>query len=260
MLTLQLITSFIAGGIFIALQTLVAERVNPRYKGLILTIPTTMALGLLFIGLVKSPADVVEAATIIPSGLGIDYIFVTIFALLIPFGLLISLAGAFAAWAISAYLLITHTPATFLISFIYEVIIVTICYLIVLRMPKVAELKKYPMNFKHIALRSVLGGIIIFLVVLLSKTLGNIWGGLFSVFPAAFTSTFIIYYYLQDKKAVQSVARSLFFPGIIGFNIYCFIAMLTFPQFGIWIGTLAAYIATFAFFYIWNFVLNRKTF
>lgn len=258
MLTLQLVISFVAGGIFIALQTLFAERVNPHWKGVILTIPTTMALGLLFIGLIKSPANVVDATTIVPAALGVDYIFVAIFALLIPFGLLANIVGGFAAWAASAYFLLTNQPATFLISFIYEVIVITICYLIVLRMPKVSELKKYPMNFKHIALRSIVGGIIITSAVFLSKTMGDAWGGLFSTFPAAFSSTFIIYYYLQDRKAVQAIAKSLFFPGVIGFNIYAYTVMMTFPRFGIWIGTLMAYFATFTFCCLWNFVLNRK--
>lgn len=70
---IQLIVSFLVGGLFIALQTLIAERVSTLWRGVVLTIPSTLALGLFFIGLAKSPQDVVEASQIVPIALGIDY-------------------------------------------------------------------------------------------------------------------------------------------------------------------------------------------
>jgi uncharacterized membrane protein (GlpM family) len=105
------------------------------------------------------------------------------------------------------------------------------------------------MNFQHIFFRSILGGCIIALVVFLSKTLGNIWGGLFAVFPAVFTSTFVIYYHLHGKAVIPAVAKSVFFPGSVGFILYTWVATLTFPEIGIWLGTLACYVAYIMFAY-----------
>ncbi|MEK7524503.1 MAG: hypothetical protein AAB588_05760, partial [Patescibacteria group bacterium] len=94
-------------------------------------------------------------------------------------------------------------------------------------------------------------------VIFLSKTLGTTWGGLFSAFPATFASTFIIYYQLQGKESIPAVARSVFFPGSLGFIVYALAVAMSFPAIGIWIGTLLAYLATFAFFGIYYLIQKR---
>jgi len=47
---IQLIISFIVGGGFVALLTIVAEKVNQRIAGIILTFPITAGLALFFLG------------------------------------------------------------------------------------------------------------------------------------------------------------------------------------------------------------------
>lgn len=259
MLALQVIISFIVGGLFIALQTLIAERVPKIWRGVALTAPSTLALGILFIGLTKNPSDVTEATVIIPAGLVIDYLYVLVFAALIRFGLAVSILGSLAAWAIFAGVLLKFPPSDFSSSvFLYSALPIIIFYLIARTFSQNINLKEYPLNLKHIVVRSLIGGTIIGIIVTLANTLGNIWGGLFSTFPAAFTSTFIIYYYLQGKKAIPSVAQSLFFPGSIGFILYTWIAAIAFPKFGVWIGTLLSYLATFAFFWVWIMLQKPK--
>lgn len=251
MFLLRLIISFLVGGIFIALQTLMAERVHEKWRNIVLTIPSTLALGLFFVGFTKTPDDVVEAARIVPAALAPDYLFVTVFALLSQFGFLLSVIGGLLAWTIPAYFLMQFPPATFATSaFLYGLPFIFVGYLFVRLLPQVSHLKTFPMTPFHVAIRSLIGGTIIALIVVLANTLGNLWGGLFSAFPAAFTSTFIIYYRLQGKAVIPAVARSLFFPGAIGFMIYAWIAALAFPVYGIWFGTLAAYLATFLFFWL----------
>lgn len=253
MFLLQLIISFLAGGLFIALQTLIAERVKGAWRGIVLTIPSTMALGIFFVGIVKSSADVVEATRIIPAALGPDYLFVAIFALLARFGFFISLAGGFLTWAAGAALLFFFPPASFLTStFLYGIPPICLGYLLIKSIAQETELKKFPMTPAIIATRSLIGGSIIALIVFLANTAGNFWAGLFSAFPAAFTSTFIIYYKSQGRGAIPHVACSMFFPGAIGFMIYAWIAALTFPAWGVWLGTLASYIGTALYFWLWT--------
>jgi len=52
---IQLITSFIVGGIVIAIISFVAEKANKKISGIILTFPTTMALGFFFLCWTLSP-------------------------------------------------------------------------------------------------------------------------------------------------------------------------------------------------------------
>jgi len=253
MLYIQLIISFLVGGILIALQTLIAERVSLRWRGIILTIPTTIAISLLFIGIIKTPQDVADAAISIPASIGASYTFVTLFTLLRNFGLIFSYVVSILVWCLFASLIIIFPPSDFVSSLvIFCAIPVLVGYLIVSRLPQVEELKKFPMNSKHLFFRSLLGGFIVALSVALSKFLGNVWGGIFSVFPAAFSSTFIIYYYLQGPKIIPSVTKSTFFPGVIGFILYALVSAYSFPIYGIWIGTLIGYVVVLGFFLIWN--------
>lgn len=253
MFTIQLVISFFAGGLFIALQTLLGERVPLKWRGAVLTIPSTMALGLLFIGLTKTPGDVTQATIIIPAAMAPGYIFVLAFALLSKLNLAINFIASLTIWAASAFLLINFPPTNFLISLIaYCIPVVIICYLIIKKLPQSTALTPVPMTLKHTAIRSFIGGSIIATIVILSNTLGNIYGGIFSVFPAVYTATFLIYSRVHGKKIIPSVAKSFFMPGIPGFLIYAYIAGTTFPLIGIWLGTLAAYAGTATFYFIYH--------
>lgn len=128
----QIIVSFLIGGLAIAFQTLIAERVSKKWRGVILTLPSTSALGLFFIGFTKSAFDVPEAAKFLIGALAPDYIFVAIFIFLSRINLKISLFGAFGAWAISAYLLLLYPPVNFASSvFFYCIPITIISYLLI---------------------------------------------------------------------------------------------------------------------------------
>jgi len=255
---IQLITSFLVGGLFIALQTLIAERVPLFWRGIVLTIPSTMAMGLLFIGLSKSPIDAVQAISIMPLAEGICYAYLLIFILFtLKFNLIISIIGSLTSWAIFAFLALKFTPENFWIAMIYLIIIIIFTYPIINKQHQNTHLKAFPLNWKHISLRAFLSGIIIFLAVLLSKILGNTWGGLFSTFPAVFTSTLTIYYHLQGKTVLPAVGKSLYFPGVFVFVVYMIMVMITFPRFGIWLGTLFSYLGVFIFLAIWTFITKK---
>ncbi|MEK7189575.1 MAG: hypothetical protein AAB666_01180 [Patescibacteria group bacterium] len=245
---LQLAISFLVGGIFIALQTLFAERVPLAWRGIVLTIPSTVAIGLFFIGLTKTPADVVSAAQTIPAALAPTYTFVMTFAMLVNHGIWFAMPAAFLMWGLFAFVILEFPPAGLATSvFLFSLPAIVLAYLIIRKLPQVHTLKKFPLNAKHIAGRSLLGGTIIVLATVFAKTLGNTWGALLSAFPAVFSSTFIIFYNLHGKEVIPAAAKSLFFPGAIGLIIYAIVAAFTFPSCGIWIGTLLAYLGSLSF-------------
>lgn len=259
MFILQVIISFFVGGVLIALQTLLAERVPFRWRGPILTMPSTMALGFFFIGLTKTPFDVRQAAFFFPAALASSYMFVLIYALLSQKNLLVNLFCSYTTWCIVAFIILKYPPQNLTSSiFLYGLPIAILAYLIVGRLPQITNIIPVPINWRHILIRSLIGGSVVSMIVILSKTLGNIWGSLFSAFPAAFTSTFLIYSFVHGKKVIPSIAKSLFFPGSIVFVIYACIAGLTFPKFGIWLGTLFSYLGVGIFYFIYN-LINKKT-
>lgn len=257
--TVQVIVSFFAGGLLIGLQTLIAERVPLRWRGIVLTVPTTMALGFFFIALTKTPEDIVEVARFVPAALMADYVFVLVFAFLAKYGLGISLVGSYSSWALFAYPIVSYPPQTFTVStFVYALPIIIVCYLFVRRLPQETAITPVPMNSKHVVIRSLIGGSVVVCVVILSKTLGNVWGGLFSAFPAAFTATLAIYYSVHGRSIIPSVAKALFFPGAVGFILYALVASITFPRVGMWWGTLAAYIVVLTFYWLSEIVQRHR--
>src|SRR6478609_314611 len=68
---IQLATSFIIGGVFIAAISFMAERASEKVSGIIMMFPTTIVLGFFFMGIVTSPDKVAQVipATITPIGL-----------------------------------------------------------------------------------------------------------------------------------------------------------------------------------------------
>ena len=120
MFLVQILVSFIVGGLFIALQTLIAERVTSAWRGIVLTIPSTLALGLLFVGLTKSPLDASEAAMVAPAALGICYAFVMGSAMLSQRGLAASICGGLLPWIVGAAIILRWPPSTFGISLLHR--------------------------------------------------------------------------------------------------------------------------------------------
>lgn len=250
---LKVVVSFFVGGAFIGLLTLFAERVPLKYRGLILTMPSTLAVGLFFIGLTKSPADVSQTVIAATASLLISsYLFVATFAFLShKYNFVFSLLFAFIVWSISTFLILTFTPSTFINALLVGIPFLFISYLIVSKLPQITTITPVPFKARHILIRSVLGGSIVVVTILLAKILGNKWGGIFVNFPAMFSTTFLIYYFTHGKQIIPSVSKSLFFPGSITFALYGLTAGFVFPIYGIWMGTLISYLAVFIFQFLW---------
>ncbi len=254
MYILRLIVSFLVGGLAVSLQTLIGERVPLRWRGPVLTIPSSLGLALFFVGLTKGSAAGTEAALIVPAALGAEFLFVMAFAFFIRFGLTISLFLSFLVIIAGGSFILLFPPHSLSSSvFVYGLPPIILAYLIVNLLPQVTTIKPVPITVRYIAMRSLLGGSIIVTVILLSKFLGNTWGGLFSAFPAVFLSTFLIYYFAHGPALIPSVARSMFFPGSLGLILYAVVTIWSFPILGVWIGTALSYLAVGCFFVLYNY-------
>ncbi len=191
---------------------------------------------------------------IVPAALGAEFLFVMAFALCIRLGLLIALVlSSIVIVAGGSFVLFFPPTSLYYSVFVYGIPAIVFAYVVVNFLPQVTALKPVPMNVRYIVMRSLLGGTIIVTVILLSKFLGNTWGGLFSAFPAVFLSTFLIYYFANGCAVIPSVARSMFFPGSLALMLYAVVTMWSFPILGIWIGTVVSYLAVGCFFVLYNY-------
>ncbi len=260
MFIFRLIISFVIGGLAVALQTLLGERVPLRWRGPILTIPSTLGLALFFVGLTKGTAAGQEAAMIVPAALGAEFLFVTAFAASIRFGLSFALIISTVVILLGGSFVLLVPPTTLFSSvFLYGLPAILLSYAFVGLLPRVPLLTPVPITAYYIAIRSLLGGSILVAVILLSKFVGNSWGGLFSAFPAVFLSTFLIYHFAHGKAVIPSVAHSMFFPGSLGLMLYAGVTFWTFPLYGIWLGTALSYAAVTCFFASYTYAKSFVT-
>ena len=71
----QLITSFVVGGSFIAFMSFIAEKASERIAGMIISLPATIAISFFFIGWALSPQKVAEIAPVLPVMEGVVMLF-----------------------------------------------------------------------------------------------------------------------------------------------------------------------------------------
>lgn len=87
-------------------------------------------------------------------------------------------------------------------------------------------------------------GFVIATVVFLGKTLGSFWGGIFSAFPAAVSSAFIlIHFYYGPSTLFPTIQRLPI--GTLVIAIFALSAMFFFPLVGFILGTLLSLIVSF---------------
>lgn len=253
---LQLVISFLVGGGFIATQSLVAERVSGKIAAIILAIPSTAAISFFFIGWVLSPQHIAEIAPLAIMGTAIVFIFVTTYLYLskikLPkkLSMLVSVVGAFAVWFGFSIPLARAQFSNLIVAFAACIIAASIAYYFVTVLPKGHGEQPYVKYTKlQMFGRALFAGCIITLAVFLSKTLNPFWGGIFSVFPAAFTSTFLILHWYYDSSFLFRTFKNIPLSSL-NFIAFTFTAKYTFPAFGIIGGLATAYLASLVVFLI----------
>lgn len=248
---LKTIISFLVGGLSVAAQSILAER-HPRVGGLIISVPCTLPIDLFFIGWSDGMGAAMKAASIVPIAIALILVFSTVFIYSAQYGdrkiksLLVANISSLSVWFILAFLIISFRVDNLGLELgVYIVVLSLTAYLLYYRQrrqsPKALTTTTGPTGM-NIALRALFGGLIICSSVILSKVLTPLWGGVFSVFPATYLSTFNIIYMNVGKKHLLAVGKTI--PeGSVFFLIYVILAYFLFA-FGILWGTILAELIT----------------
>ena len=254
---IYVVASFVTGGLFIALQSLSAEHTRGIVRGILLTIPSTMAVGLFFIGLTKSPLDVSHTALVLPAIMSLSFLFATTFALTSRLHAATSIVLSLGAWALSGTILFHYPPQSFAYSVILSLAIFLGCALIMRLITNKRTFTASPFTVQQILLRSLFAGSIVALTVILARFSGNVLGGLFAGFPAVFSSTFIMYRYLHGGEVIPAVVYTTLMPGYGGMLSFVAIMYYAAVPFGIVGALIVAYLGTFTFNSIYYVVHKR---
>ncbi len=240
---LKVIISFVTGGIIIALLTLLAEKYK-KIGGLIISIPSTLPIGLFFIGWTQDKDAVIEALRIVPISLSILLIFATIFILLsrkvsrINFFKKLILLNLISLiiWSSLSYFAIIVNLTNILLSLLIFSIIFTISYILLNYKYISQEQKQNEQPIKvnktqELITRSIFSGTIIMTSVILAKVFNPIWGGVFAMFPGAYLSSFnILLISKKDNRILNEVGKTIPI-GVVLFMAFAFITMLFLKEF-----------------------------
>lgn len=247
----RLLVTFTVGGTIIALQSRLAERL-PRHAGIIISIPTTLPLGLFFIGWIQGLDAAIEAVQVIPGALGLLFPFVWVFirssSWLIRHGLPSLLANfpALLVWLSGVVIVVRFYPSGLLAgSILYLLGFLFGLYFLRYRVPSGDAGSPLAFRWYHVLFRSIFAGLILSLAVFLSRTAGAFWGGVFSVFPAVALSSFNILLLRYSPTRLVQMGRSM--PaGSIQFIVYSLAVPVFFPW-GIVAGTIMCQLVSMLF-------------
>jgi hypothetical protein len=242
---LQSILPFIFSALIVIIITVVAEKYGTKVGGILGTMPSTVVIAFVFIAINKGTDFASESVAVVPAVLGVNLIFLFVFALLCNRSIILALTSSFTIWAVLSYFLyILDFKDIYLSLVIYAILLVftfvTLEYYI--KIPSIGK-KQVHYTFQKIVFRGIVAGIVISISVLLSN-LGAVLSGIFSVFPAILTSTMIITIREHGPNFSAAIGKSMIF-GISSVCAYAIIIHFLYPILGILYGTIIAFVMSF---------------
>lgn len=241
----QILIPFLLSAFIVILITILAERYGTKVGGIFGTIPSTIIIAFIFIALNQGIDFAKASVSVVPMQMGVNLIFLLSFVLLAYKSLLLALTGSMIVWTFFSFLIYHFNFSHLGLSVgIYGVCLVCIfCYLEYIQ--KIPSVGKMAITYtpKKILLRGFLAGIIIAISVILSNT-SAVLSGIFSIFPAIFTSTMIIALKEHGPQFTSGIAKSMTI-GSMSVVSYAISIYFLFPLYGIWLGSLLAFSISF---------------
>ena len=102
----QILIPFILSGFVVILITVIAERFGTKVGGIFGTLPSTLVIALIFIAVNRGTDFASEAAVVIPAELGINVIFLLVFALLVHRSISLAWVATFTIWGFLSSMLV----------------------------------------------------------------------------------------------------------------------------------------------------------
>jgi len=236
-------TSFIVGGVWLMLVSVIAERLSTRLAGIIGGLPSTLLISLFFIALGQGPDFAAKAVTVTPIAFAINSYFLLMLAVLAHKGYAKAMAVGGLGWLIAIGILLRVHLHSFELNLILWFFGMIGLSLLVRKQLSLANQKGGKVHFTKAQLlaRSAFAGAVIAAAVVISKYGGATLGGLATAFPAVFLTTFTILYFARGAEFTKAVAAPLTVSGGINTVIYGMVIYYLYPRWGMYWGTLVAF-------------------
>lgn len=257
---LKLVLSFLVGGTWVVLSTILADKLGTKIGGLISGLPSIILFGLLFIAWTQSAEASVKATTIIPTIGGIGALLMASYIYFVRINLWLALIVSISLWlSLSLFLVLTGLN-NFLLSWLIYICLLSLSYFFVehvLHTKSVAG-KKIKYTFPILLFRALLSGFIIAFAVFIGKVGGPVLGGVFSVFPAATVSTMLITYKAHGAEFSAGMVKSALL-GAITVMLYATMIRFSYLSLGIILGIVTSVIGSYLSGYlVYRFIIKNN--
>ena len=238
----QTVLSFFLSAILVIIITVIAEKYGTKVGGILGTLPSTIVVAFIFFSINKGLFFASDAAAVIPAELGINLLFLCIFAILVFYSIYLAFALSFVIWGFCSFLLIVLDFSNIYLSSLIYVILLLFTFIILEYVKKIPSKSKVSVRYTplKIMFRGILAGVVIALAVYLSNV-GSVISGIFSVFPAILTSTMLICYKEHGPNFAAGMAKSMIF-GISSVAVYATSIHFLYPEIGLVYGSIISYI------------------
>jgi hypothetical protein len=247
---IQILQSFLIAGIWIAIATLLAEKLGSKAGGAIANLPSTILVSLVYVSVVRTPQYAAEAALAAPLGMAINTVFLFLFIIMLRFHMIVAAVSSLSIWLLLAWIVSQSPYITILYSLgLYFIATVVTFYLLeyVIKIRSVGRQKK-PFKWWILVVRTIFAGSVVGTTVAISTFANSFWTGIFSTFPAVMLSSMTILTLSQGPKFAQAVGKTMILASI-NIVIYAILVHLFYTTIGVLWGTILAFLAAALF--IW---------
>lgn len=241
---LHIILGFGSGWSVVAAVTTTADVYGTGHAGFLGGLPSTGAVGLLFIGWSQSQAAAVEATAIFPLAFSVTFAFLLFYALPEHRGFGSRITVALLLWFLFSILVAMSGLDDFALSLAVSIVVSSTVFFVHRRMG-IGDAPPAQTGFSmgRMVWRGALGGCIVAGVVVLSAVCGPLVGGVFAAAPAIWASSLFVTNRAHGVEFSRSLTKSFMLTGILTVIPYGVAARYLFSTVGVWWGTLFSYVA-----------------
>jgi hypothetical protein len=257
---LYLPLSFVVGSLWVTIVTVVAERYGSNRGGFIGGLPSTSVFTLVFIGLNQSVKTAVAATTLVPLAFSFSCLFLFFYAIVARRGFGLGIVVSLLLWFLLAAVPIVTNFDNFVLVVVCSA---SICFAACLLLTKKIRLKDFPGEKLHYSTfqlfsRAMFSGFVVVSAVLLSQISGPAVGGMFSAFPAIFSSTLYITNKSKGVEFSRAITKPLMMVSSLTVIPYIIAVRYSYPVLGIGFGTVFSYLLIVPIAYVYYRIMESK--
>jgi hypothetical protein len=229
---------FILSCIVVILITVVAERYGTKVGGILGTVPSTIVVAFLFIAVNEGVTFATRAAVVVPAEMGVNLLFLFSFSLLARRSVAMALAVSLSLWALLSGILALIRVSNLGISVAFYLLVMFATFMLLERHHHITSSGKTAVRYTtwKLLFRGVFAGIVIATAVVLAQ-IDETLSGIFSVFPAIFLSTMLIFVREHGPVFTGGMGKSMIL-GTLSVSSYPVSIHFLYPSVGVAAGTV----------------------